>query len=163
MKLKWLLFCVPNLLVGILRYPLSVVAVLLFSTPDKRNLTRMSWLMTIDNDLTGDAGWREEHLWRGTNPLSTVNRIRWLWRNGGNSMNYNLLGCDDMPGWRHAVQIAIGVRPYEVRPDGYWVFRKFYELWPGRYLEVFIGWALFGPQHDRCKHVLTIRFRSKTN
>ena len=39
-------------------YLLAPFAVWLFSTDDKRHLTHLRWLETIDNDLTGDPGWK---------------------------------------------------------------------------------------------------------
>lgn len=133
-----------------------MIAVLFFSTHDRRNLTAMRWLETIDNDLTGDSGWREEHL-VGADPLSTINRIRWLWRNGGNALNYQLFGCADALYWR----MTASLKPFMKRPDGYWLYRRFFRLTNQVWLEVFMGWALLGPQQGRCKYVCTIRLRSK--
>lgn len=150
---RWLLYLLPHLLINIVRYPLAVLAVLLCSTRDRRHLTHLRWLETIDNDLAGDSGWREEHL-VGSDPLSRINRIRWLWRNGGNALNYGLLGCR-WPGlYTH------NGPHYWRRMDGRWLYRRFFRVGP-RYVEVFLGWALFGPQLKRCKYVATIRVRTK--
>ena len=150
---RWLSLLLPHLLLSLLRYPLAVVAVVFFSTSDRRHLTRLRWLETIDNDLAGDSGWREEHLF-GSDPLSTLNRIRWLWRNGGNALNYTVLG------------VPFGAPTFQVdayrwrRTDGAWLYRRFIPL-GFRHLELFFGWALLGPQQGRCKYVCSIRLRSK--
>ena len=163
----WLKKILISISVVIVRYPLSPFVVLFFSSKDKTTITRFKWLMTIDNDLTGDSGWKEEHLW-GDNPLSFWNRVRWLWRNGGNSFNYNQLGLPAL-GAIVIEEVAYDdkgrvVERYVLREDGF-LFRKFYrrKTKEEKYWEVFIGWALEGPQHGRCKIVLTIRGRTKVN
>lgn len=148
--IRWLVYLIPHFLAVIARYPLAPLAVIFFSTDDKRHLTFFKWLETIDNDLSGDEGWRAEHI--TGDPLSTWNRIGWLWRNGGNALNYGLLGCD------YISFINPFNRAYFKRFDGYWVYRNFWQISSTRNLEVFLGWALYGPQLGRCKIVFTIRF-----
>lgn len=149
--IRWLRYLIIHMLAVIVRYPLSPIAVIWYSTEDKLHLTRFNWLETIDNDLSGDKGWKAEHL-AGSDVLSNWNRIRWLWRNGGNALNYGVLGCDFQP--------FISQQTYWKRPDGYWIFRKFWQITGTRQLEIFIGWGLYGPQLERCKFVCTIRLPS---
>lgn len=149
--IRWLLYLIPHLLAIIVRYPLAPIAVLFFSSRDRKYLKFFKWLETIDNDLSGDKGWKKEHL-SGSDPLSNWNRIRWLWRNGGNSVNYGYLGC--------GFQLYETQKTYWKRADGYWILRKFWKITSTRQLEIFIGWALYGPQLNRCKFVCTIRFPS---
>jgi hypothetical protein len=150
----WLLSLLFQVLVVIARYPLAIIAVLFFSSKDKLTLTRWTWLECIDNLLIGDSGWREVHLW-GTDPYAWYNRVRWLWRNGGNRVCYTVLGVPDDPVWRMSQASKLG---FHVRKDGAWCFRVFIPLLvTRRYLELFFGWALFGPNGGRCKFVFTIR------
>lgn len=163
--LQWLLYLPLHLLVTIARYPLAPIAVLFFTTADRKFLLfPFHWLETIDNDLSGDNGWRTKHIKPGSNPLSTWNRIRWLWRNGGNRFNYMVLGCPDDIGFRRKWQTFSSRDSFWVRSDNYWLLRTFI-LIGGRYLELFLGWSLFGPKCDgnkiRCKFVCTIRLKSE--
>lgn len=131
------------LVVILLRYPAAVIAVIFFSSKDKLSLTRWKRLETIDNDLTGDSGWKTEHI-GGTDPLKRWNRIRWLWRNGGNRYCYEVLGV-----------------PHNNIPE--WAFEKRYKLplWGERFLEFRYGWALDGPQKGLCKYVFNPRGKTK--
>lgn len=164
--LQWLLYLPLHLLVTIARYPLAPIAVVFFATNDKRQLHfPFDWLETIDNDLSGDSGWRTKHIKPGSDPLSTWNRIRWLWRNGGNRFNHMTIGCLDDFEYRRPWQgINKNDTHFWSRPDGYWLWRSFTPLF-GRFLEVFIGWHLFGPHVDcnkyRCKFVCTVRLAVK--
>lgn len=147
---KWRIYFIFHAVLVVLRYPLAVLAVLAFSTPNKRHLTRFTWMETIDNDLSGDSGWKEQHL-IGRDPLSALNRIRWLWRNGANAVNYGLLGVDE--------PVSV-VKVSEDRWEdtrGNWLVRS-YKPFAGRYVEKFYGWNLLGPQHGRCKFVASVRF-----
>ena len=143
--IRWLCYLPLNLLMGLAVIPLAPIAVAFFSTEDKRHLTRFRWMETIDNDLTGDWGWNEEHL-IGSDPFSWLNRTRWLWRNGGNSVNYNLLGCVDDPAWREQQDRNAG---YWKRPDGYWLYRKPLKLTEKYFIDRFFGWQLLGPRITR--------------
>lgn len=159
---RWLALLIPHLLLSLVRYPLAVLAVLCFSSADRRHLTRLRWLETIDNDLAGDSGWREKHL-IGSDPLSRLNRIRWLWRNGGNTLNYLTFGVCDWPALRGFAPMFASLPPFTYirRPDGAWLYRRFIPIWPGRDLEIFLGWALLGPQQGRCKYVCSLRIRKR--
>lgn len=149
----WFLLLPVHISVVLLRYPLAPIAVWMFSTADKRHLRFMRWLETLDNDLSGDSGWRNEHIKPGSDPLSTWNRIKWLWRNGGNAINYNLLGCEYDPALP-----SQGKRSFVKRSDGRWLLRLSIPLF-GKYLELFWGWSIFGPIHGRCKYTFTTRFK----
>lgn len=151
--IRWLIYLIIHIVARLISIPLAPFAVLFFSTSDKRHLTFFKWLETIDNNLSGDDGWRAEHI--TGDPLSTWNRIKWLWRNGGNALNYGLLGCDYISNPMQQFQDT-----YWRRADGYWIYRKFWQISATRNLEVFLGWALYGPQLNRCKIVCTIRFPS---
>ena len=156
MKLfKWLCFLPINLLMGLLVIPLAPIAVAFFSTEDKRHLTRFKWLETIDNDLTGDKdeGWRQTHL-IGDDPYTWLNRTRWLWRNGGNSVNYNLLGCV----YANTFQIDDYLW---LNADGYWLYRRPIWITKKRFIDFYIGWQILGPKLGKCKFVCTIRLKTK--
>lgn len=158
--LQWLLYFPLHLLVIAARYPLAPIAVVFFTTNDKRQLLfPFHWLETIDNDLSGDNGWRTEHIKPGSDPLSTWNRIKWLWRNGGNGFNYMVLGCPDDPGFRLAwLNMQNRDDAFWVRNDGYWMIRTYIPI--GRkYLNLFIGWSLFGPLCTCCKFTCTVRIK----
>lgn len=139
---RYALYFIPWLAVILLRYPLAIIAVLFFSSPDKKSLTYFKFLETIDNDLTGDSGWKSEHL-IGTNQLDYINRIRWLWRNGGNRFNYYVIGvnADQRPKW------------------AFWSSRQI-PLIAGRFLDLRFGWTDYSLQW-RCKYVFTIRVKTK--
>lgn len=157
----WFVYLLAHLALVILRYPLAIVAVAFFSTDNKRHLTALQWLETVDNDLSGDSGWKETHL-IGDDPLSFWNRVRWLWRNGANALSYGALGVDDMPGWR-AAELATNAKAIKhVRSDGAWLYRRFIPA-GNCFVELFFGWALLGPQSGRCKFVCSIRLRTSTN
>lgn len=125
-----------------LRYPAAPLVIWLFSSPDRLYLTRWRWLETIDNTLAGDYGHQTEHM-IGADPLAWYNRVLWLWRNGGNRFNYEIIGC-----------------PAANRPAWAWTFRKAYPLRGAWFIDVFIGWSPDG-KPDRCKYVFTIRPKTK--
>lgn len=148
----WILLLPVHILVILARYPLAPVAVLLFSTKDKRHLRFMRWLETLDNDLTGDNGWRTEHI-KG-DPRAFWNRVGWLWRNGGNAVNYGFLGVPDKFSVYH-------LKPWLWRNTaGHWMIRNAFKLGP-RYLEIFWGWSLLGAKHGRCKFTFTTRLKKR--
>lgn len=128
------------LLVILSRYPLAFLAV---AWRDGLQLSPLFWwLDTIDNDLTGDQGWKDEHL-SGSDPKSYKNMVRWIWRNGGNAFNYWVIGV-----------------PYDGKPS--WAFWKHKDipLIKGRFLDVRFGWTPYQLK-GRCKYVLTCRIKTK--
>lgn len=129
------------LAVIVLRYPLSFIAVRWFSE-DGRLSFPFNWLGTIDNDLYGDSGWKNEHLW-GNDPTSYINQVRWLWRNGGNEFNYWWIGVQaaDRPGW------------------AFWSSRQI-PLFAGRFIDLRFGWTDYSLR-GRCKYVFTARVKTK--
>lgn len=129
------------LLVILARYPMAFIAVAFQKDYHLRPPFR--WLDTIDNSLLGDQGWLDEHL-SGSNPASYKNMVRWIWRNGGNRYNYEVLGvrADAVPEWAFERRVAF----------------KYYKE---RFFEFRWGWALSGPQKGLCKYVWNPRFKTK--
>lgn len=128
------------LLVIIARYPLAFIAV---AWRDGLQLSPLFWwLDTIDNDLTGDDGWKAEHL-SGSDPNSYWNMVRWIWRNGGNNFNYWIIGVpfENRPGWAFWSKTAI-------------------PLPAGRFIDLRFGWSDYQLQ-GRCKYVFTARIKTK--
>lgn len=174
--LQWLLYLIVHLAVVIARYPIAPIAVVFFTSNDRRDLLfPFTWLGTIDNDLAGDKGWQTEHIQHGSDPLSIWNRILWLFRNGGNWLNYWLLGCPDnvlFRFWNDPLQNHYWLW---IRPDGYSMIRAYIPFkdavifesgrfcWRPtvRYLNLFWGWSLFGPIKGRCKFTFTTRIKSQ--
>lgn len=150
--IQWAFLFPVNLLFSIFCILISPLAAI-FTSPDRRFLLQpFRWLETIDNDLSGDYGWKEEHL-IGTDPLSYLNRTRWLIRNGGNKISYGAFGCDDTN--------------YEQSGDyyqniaGYWLLRK--KLWvtKTRFFDLFVGWNLPGAKFGRAKFTSSCRLKTK--
>jgi len=156
MYFKWFLYLIAHVAVIIARYPLAPLAVLFFSSEDKRTLTRLRWLETIDNDLGGDSGWQTEHIRPGSDPYSFWNRTKWLWRNGGNSFNYKQLGVPEDKWFTAKYWIVQDADRLWIRDDGAWLLRGYYGPF---YL--FIGWSLFGAKEGRCKFTCTIKVKRK--
>lgn len=149
--LLWTALLPVHIGVAVLKYPLSPVAVEFFSTDDKKHLeTPFQWLETLDNDLGGDYGWVHEHIEPGSDPYSDWNRIGWLWRNGGNAVNYNILGIE--PGVNPEFH-----RGLNIREDGFWVWRDYIKFNDDTALEAFWGWGLYGIVHDKNKFTFTTR------
>jgi hypothetical protein len=146
-----------HVLIWLLKWPLGIVAVLFFSSEDKLTITALKWLMTDDNDMRGDSGWREEHL-IGSNPLSVLNRIRWLWRNGGNHANYFWFGIPEITGWASSLPHTYGTYRY---PTGHFLYYKKIRFIGPLFFQLTVGWALFGPQNGRVKYVFTPRLKTK--
>lgn len=153
-KLQWLLLLLINLIFSILCVVISPIAAL-FVTDDRRFLLQpFVWLETIDNDLSGDDGWKQEHL-IGNDPLSWLNRTRWLIRNGGNKVSYGALGCLDtgyatsVPGWYHE------------NTEGYWLYRRPIWITSTRFIDLFIGWNLPGAKYGRAKFTSSFRLKTK--
>jgi len=139
---RWVLLLPLVLLVRLSSLILAPVAVVFFSSQDRKHLKPpFRWLETIDNDLAGDGGWQSEHL-VGDDPLTWTNRIRWLWRNGANAVMYGPFG---VPAW------AAWPRAFE--------WRRFIPI-GHRFIELWCGWALAGPQLGRCKYAFAVRIRT---
>lgn len=152
--MKWFLFLPTHILIVLARYPLAPFAVVFFTTNDRRELLfPFRWLGTLDNDLSGDSGWKSEHI--TGDPLSTWNRTKWLWRNGGNVLNYTLLGAPYDKWFALNNWMIQDTKRFWVREDGAWQFRARISVF-GRVWTPFIGWGLFGPVNDRCKFTCTI-------
>ena len=138
--MQYALRFLPWMLVILVRYPLAFVAV---AFSHKNDVTfPFKWIGTIDNDLTGDDGWKAEHLW-GSSPISYINKVRWLWRNGGNEFNYWWIGvsASDRPEW------------------AFWSSKQVPLIF-GRFLDLRFGWTDY-QLHGRCKYVFTIRIKTK--
>jgi hypothetical protein len=139
---RYAVLSVPFWVICFARYPASIIAVWLFSSPDRLYLTRWKWLETIDNTLAGDGGHQTEHMF-GKDPLAWYNRVLWLWRNGGNRFNYWTIGVADAtaPDWAFWDKVAV-------------------PLIAGRFLDLRFGWSDSSLQGRR-KYVLTIRIKTK--
>lgn len=152
------------------------IVVPLFSTPDKLHLRPpFEWFDTIDNPLTGDEGWQSEHLW-GSDPMSTINRIRWLLRNGGNRLSYTFFGCDaddPHPFYRPFIPathlllvttIFAAWRYYvgDMTSAAYMAAGTLAGLYALRWYrwDVMLGWNMAGQQHGRAKYCFVV-FRFK--
>lgn len=150
---RWQLYLWPHMLIVILRYPLSPIAVKWFSTKDKLNLTfPFMWLQTIDNPSTGDEGHQKRI--KGT-PLGFWNRVRWFWRNGGSEANHRWLGVKNDRVWLCLNYLKQDSKNLWIRPDGSWQFRARVPVF-GRVWTPYIGWALFGAKEDLCSFKATI-------
>ncbi|WP_026601480.1 DUF7338 family protein [Methylomonas sp. 11b] len=154
MFLRWFLYFIPHFAVFLARYPAAPLAILFFSSDDKRTLTGWRWLVTIDNDLGGDDDWRNKHIKPGSNPYSFWNRMRWLWKNGGNRFNHERLGMpvDSLFVWMHSQQQAN--QSFWQRSDGVWQWRATKKVF-GRMWTPYIGWALFGAKNGICSFKAT--------
>lgn len=154
--LLWLLALPPHLAVTVLKYPLAPIAVECCSVDDGKHLwLPFRWLETIDNDLGGDSGWKNEHIEPGSDPYSDWNRIMWLWRNGGNWFNYNVIGIDN-----DQSNLPVQAPGFTVRDDGFWLWRDYYEISDETKMEIFWGWGLYGNVEGRNKFTFTTRFKN---
>lgn len=152
-KLQWLLLFPVNLVFSVLCVLVSPIAAL-FVTDDRRFLLQpFTWLETIDNDLSGDDGWKEEHL-IGKDPLSWLNRTRWLIRNGGNKVSYGAFGCADSYFVKESEY-------YWKNIFGYWLYRRPVWITKKRFIDVFIGWNLPGAKYGRAKFTSSFRLKTK--
>lgn len=138
---KYIRYLPIFMFIALIKYPLSFVAVafekgLQLQTPFK-------WLDTIDNDLTGDDGWKKEHL-IGSDPKSYINKVRWIWRNGGNRFNYYVIGVADT----------------DKSPEYFWSKTRVYvtSKW---FLDLRVGWGGDDSKEGRRKYVATCRFKTK--
>ena len=149
---QWILLFPINIIFSILCIITSPIASLFVSTDRTHLQFPFQWLNTIDNDLGGDSGWREEHL-IGTDPYSYINRTRWLIRNGGNKISYGLFGCREVPYKQNGY--------FYKNDDGYWLFRKPLWVTKTRFFDLFIGWNLPGAKFGRCKFTSSFRLKTK--
>ena len=126
----------------------------LAATPDRRHLRApWQWMETLDWDMAGDPPWRARRL-IGTDPLSWINRTRWLWRNGAQAVAYGICGASATDPTRDAdgswYRLTLTDSAFYWRAD-----------WPvsGRRVEVRAGWKLNYQIEGRCKVALSIRIR----
>ena len=148
--LQWLLYAPLQILVALVRYPLAPIAVVFFSTKDRKHLRLFGFLETIDNDLGGDSGWVNEHIKPGSDPYSNWNRIKWLWRNGGDWVSYYVIGVpyDQVSGEDRDMNNGL----YWDR-NYHWMLRKVLF----NKVELFWGWNINGPVNGMCKFTFTTR------
>lgn len=152
----WAMFLPLHIGVTVIKYPMAPIAVYAFQADDGKHLDpAFVWLETIDNDLCGDSGWKNEHIEPGSDPCSDWNKTQWLWRNGGNWFNYHVIGTDNDP----------NIGPFEpglnVREDGYWLYREYFNIpETDKHLELFWGWGLYGNVHDLNKFTFTTRIQT---
>lgn len=149
---QWILLFPINIIFSILCIITSPIASLFVSTDRTHLQFPFQWLNTIDNDLGGDSGWKEEHL-IGSDPYSYINRTRWLIRNGGNWVSYYLFGCRETP-YRQSGYF------YE-NMEGYWLLRKPIWITKTRFIDLFIGWNLPGAKFGRAKFTSSFRLKTK--
>lgn len=156
--LRWLLLLPAHILLVAVAWLLAPIAVRWFSTADKLHLTApFKWMETIDHDLAGDEYWQAAL--GDADPLSNAARIAWLRRNGGNTVNYGMLGVLSDPVWLAAYRSTYN----GVITGGpvWWCGNSFCLRWfptfRGIPIELSAGWNLIGPQNGRCKYWLSMR------
>lgn len=151
---QWFALFFINLVFSIFCTLISPVAALpIFLSPDRKHLKfPFAWLETLDNDLSGDYGWKTEHLW-GSDPLSYLNRTRWLIRNGGNKISYNVFGCAELPYRQNGF--------FYENMDGYWLYRRPLWITKTSFIDLFIGWNLPGAKYGRAKFTSSFRLKTK--
>lgn len=175
--LKWLLFCVPDLLMQVIGKALSPI--LPFFVHTERNAegeiewktdgtarianlpTWLRWFQTDDHDCDGDAAHWLRH--PGTSCLQCyIRRAAWFFRNTGYGLCINVLGIPVTPADEFAEQgnpdasdtNGISGQVFRrVYRDGklicfQWYYIKHYALWRIRAcVRIGIGWKLFGNWH----------------
>ena len=153
--IQWLIYLIPYILLWLLKFPLAPIAVILFSTKDRKHLWKFLYLFeTIDNDLGGDSGWLT-HI--TGDRYSTWNRIKWLWRNGFNTFNFLILSIKLNVAEYNEWKYNQTDRNFWIFSDGSWQYRAHKKIpFINRYWTPFIGWGLFGPINGRCKFTCTI-------
>lgn len=129
----WLLLTPIWLFVRISAFLLTPIAVIFFSSPDKKHLVfPFTWMETLDWDLCGDRHWRSSRMpFLGESCEYLLNRMAWVYRNGANTFNISVLGASEFSNaWRYSEQIS---------------------LWNGYYLDPLFGWAKtpLGPERKR--------------
>ncbi len=176
--LKWLLFCVPDLLMQVIGKALSPV--LPFFVRTERNAeggidwktdgtarianlpTWLRWFQTDDHDCDGDAAHWLRH--PGTSWWQCyVRRTAWFFRNTGYGLCINVLGIAVTPADEFVEQgnpdasdtngISGQVFRRVYRDNKLicfqWYYIKHYALWRVRAcVRIGIGWKLFGNWHE---------------
>lgn len=138
--LIWLLLWIPFVVKGLFTPFLAFIIVPLFSTPDKLYLRQpFNWMNSRNpREMTGDHGWQTEHLWYGSDPMHILNRIGWIFRNGGQELAYTWFGCsidDPHPFFRPRLPIPF----------------------TGYRLDIMLGWNMLGAVYGRAKYSFTVR------
>ena len=138
--IKWILLLPLFLLKNVVVFIIAAPVLVLFSTHDKLYLRYpFAWMNSRNpKEMTGDGGWQREHLWYGTDPMHTINRIGWIVRNGGQELAYTFFGCsvdDPHPFFRPLIPIPF----------------------TGYRLDVMLGWNMKGAVDGRAKFSFTIR------
>lgn len=113
----------------------------------------LAWFDTDDNSLYGDHGWKTKHTKDHT---SYWGMVGWLLRNGGHGFNYKVIGCRAKP-----MPERKSGEYFWKRDDGYWLYRRFFKLTETRFVEVFLGWNLYGTVESRNKYVFQIRIKTE--
>lgn len=166
LTLKWVCCVIAQVLAKGVTIVLAPVVCACCATPDKRHLRKpFRWMETMDWDMAGDPPWRERRL-IGKNPLSWLNRTRWLWRNGAQRFTYLNLGVNmagvtlhttgnprpDHP--PYGLKLTIAARSERV--VGFYANRMI-PLLAGRGLQIQTGWKLNYVVADHCKLICSLR------
>lgn len=160
--LLWITLLPVHILIIGLSILVAPLVIKYFTTEDKLYVKfPFKWMETIDNDLSGDDGWKQACKEKGLDPLDDKSRIGWLRRNGGNSFNYYVLGVKVEP-ISNLMATDDDHHGFFMRYDGIWMLFDFYKLpMINKYLNIFIGWSVFGPKFGFCKYTATFRIKSK--
>lgn len=134
--------------------------VVLFATKDDHLPKWLSWFDTPDNPLSGDGGWKTEHMqWRFKFPpmiARYLGRVGWLWRNNMYGFDIDVMGAKVLATDTLVVtgDIATSDRPghsgsvtRKLYRDGkliYWQWYFIHIYAPGRCVRVNLGWKLWG-------------------
>lgn len=159
--LQWLIYLPLHVLTVLLRYPLAPIAVIFFSTPDRKHLTFFKFLETQDVDMGGDTGFQTHHITPGSDPYSVWNRIRWGFRNGCQTLTYRWFGVNFDKEWADSISATSEGKIFFVRPDGAWLL--FIDNKPlfGRFLTIFFGFGIRSNINGKSKFSCTVRFKAK--
>lgn len=134
MTLRYFLYLPAHIATILLRYPLAPIAVALSSSETQKLRFPFRWLDAIDNNLLGDGGHQERQIAAGRSPEDFLSKCVWIWRNGGNWMNYYPLGMPRDTDWFWSVDTTPG-----------WQWR--------------MGWNPEDFKQDRSKYNFTVRYR----
>lgn len=166
LQLKWFAYVLAQASAKALAIVLAPLVCAVWATPDKRHLRApFRWMETIDWDMAGDPPWRQRRL-VGTDPLSWLNRTRWIWRNGAQRLTYLVLGVN-MAGLelRTTGNPDPGRPPYglkrtealrETDTVAYYA-NRFVPLFGGRGLQIQTGWKLNYVVDGHCKLICSVR------